>query len=121
MILYVKFTSINHFHNYMGKNALEKESATPSRIVSAMSIDKLRMLMDAMEELYGEEGRDMTLAEVARRHPDLVAKLDGEDVEAVLGVALSTEQVYKMDRVIEIGTTVRDARKKVFGPEKKKV
>lgn len=105
----------------MGKHTLEKESAGPRRLVKAMSAKKLQLLMGAMEELYGEEAKDLSFAEVCERHPDLIAKLDNDDVESAIGVVLSSEQVDQLDRMIEVGTTVRDARDKVFGKAKKKV
>ena len=105
----------------MGKTPLESESKGPRRLVNSMSLKKLQALMDVMEKLYGPEGREMSLLEASNRHPDLIAKLDNDDVESVLGFELTTDQVDRMDRAIEVGTVVRDARDKVFGKAKKKV
>jgi hypothetical protein len=87
------------------------EGGGPKVAIRALNRESGPALKAALREIYGDAADDLTVKEVAERHPDLIARFDGE--RTVNGIPLSDEGMNEITHQLEVGTAVRDARVKL--------
>ena len=91
-----------------------ENSNEPRTAIRGMSLENLRILMEVVAKVDGEEAaKNMTMAEVQVRYSKLVESLDGE--RTIAGEVVDDAEMKRVESAIQTGTVIRDAQKKVFG------
>jgi len=102
----------------MANNSPNKPIAGLRFPIRGMTPENGCFLMDALRELYGEAAEDMTVSEVMERHPDLIAKLDGER-GFVDGQPISDESMIGLTYQSELNHAVGGERARIMEIDEK--